>query len=41
MVKPGDRPMDMKKVVFKKIRQIESTVEVGQSTIDSGSRVSF
>jgi hypothetical protein len=28
-------------VVFKKIHQMESMVEAGQSTIDSGSRVSF
>jgi hypothetical protein len=33
--------MDMKKAVFKKIRQMESTVEADQSTIDSRSRVSF
>jgi hypothetical protein len=34
MVKIEDRPMDMKKAVFKEIHQMESTVEVGQSTID-------
>jgi hypothetical protein len=33
--------MGMKKVVFKEIRQMESTVKSGQSTIDNGSRVSF
>jgi hypothetical protein len=39
--KPEDRSMGMKKVVFEEIRQMESTVEVGQSTIGNGSRVSF
>jgi hypothetical protein len=33
--------MEMKKVVNKEIRQKESMVEAGQSTIDDGSRVSF
>jgi hypothetical protein len=39
--KPKDRLMGMKKAVFKEIRQMESTVEASQSTIDNGSRVSF
>jgi hypothetical protein len=33
--------MGMKKMIFKEIRQIESTVEAGQPTIGDGSRVSF
>jgi hypothetical protein len=36
-----DRLMERKKAVIKEIHQKESTVEVGQSTIDKGSRVSF
>jgi hypothetical protein len=33
--------MGIEKAVFEEIRQMESTVEAGQSTIDNGSRVSF
>jgi hypothetical protein len=38
---PKDRPMDVKKAIFEGIRQMESTVEAGQSMIDNESRVSF
>jgi hypothetical protein len=38
MVKPGDQPMDMKKAVFKEIRQMENTMEAGQSTIGNRSK---
>jgi hypothetical protein len=33
--------MSMKKAAFIGIRQMKSTEEAGQSTIDNGSRVSF
>jgi hypothetical protein len=33
--------MERKKTVIKEICQKESMVEVGQSTVDDGSRVSF
>jgi hypothetical protein len=33
--------MGIKRAVFKEIRQMESTVEAGQSTIGNMSRVSF
>jgi hypothetical protein len=33
--------MDTKKAVFKKIHQMENSVEASQSTIGNGSRVSF
>jgi hypothetical protein len=33
--------MDVKKAIFEGIRQMESTVEAGQSMIDNESRVSF
>jgi hypothetical protein len=33
--------MERKKAIIKEIRQKESVVEAGQSTIDDGSRVSF
>jgi hypothetical protein len=36
-----DRPIKRKKAVIKEIRQKESTVEAGQSTISNGSRDSF
>jgi hypothetical protein len=38
--KPEDRPMGMDKVVSKETRQMEGTVDAGQS-VDNGSRVSF
>jgi hypothetical protein len=41
MVKPKDRPMDMKKAVFKEICQMESMMEAGQSTIGNGSKSQF
>jgi hypothetical protein len=41
MVNPKDRPMERKKEVFTEIRQKESMVKAGQSTMGNGSRVSF
>jgi hypothetical protein len=36
--KGSERPMDMKKAVFKEIRQMENTMEAGQSTIGNRSK---
>jgi hypothetical protein len=41
MVNQESADEEKEKAIIKEIRQMESTVEAGQSTIDNGPRISF